>query len=41
MTRSGPAGDVNSSGRDTPRVRLKLLPPSEYVGVNREDPIRF
>jgi len=23
------------------RVRLKLLPPSEYVGVNRDDPIRF
>lgn len=34
-------GESPSSGRRSPPVRLSLLPPSEYVGVNRDDPIRF
>jgi len=41
MIPSGQSGPAPSSGRHPPRVRLKLLPPSEYVGVNRDDPIRF
>ena len=41
MSHSGQPEGAPASGRDTPRVRLRLLPPSEYVGVNRDDPIRF
>ena len=41
MNPSGQSTPAASSGQHPPRVRLKLLSPSEYVGVNRDDPIRF
>jgi ubiquinone/menaquinone biosynthesis C-methylase UbiE len=41
VTRSGQPRDAVPFGRAATRIRLKLLPPSEYVGVNRDDPIRF